>query len=214
MNAMEETQQKILTQAFTLFTKYGIRNVSMDDIATELGVSKKTLYQHIDNKAELIHKAMEMHLQNECRVADDISVASANAIAEMLDIADHVCRQLNMMHPAAIFELKKYYPESWELLEKHRSEYIYGCICKNIQKGIQQGLYRPDVKPELIARFYIAKSRVLVEDDLLLKTEFQPIEVLLEMLQYHIYGIATPQGVAYFKNNLEKIKNIKHVSYL
>lgn len=211
---MEEIQSKILAQAFELFTKYGIRNVSMDNIAAEMGISKKTLYQHIDNKADLLHKAMEMHLQNECSIADSISHTANNAIEEMLGIADHVCRQLNMMLPSAIYELKKYYPESWELLEKHRSEYIYGCILKNIQKGIEQGLYRPDVRPELIARFYIAKSRVIVEDDLLLKTEYQPVEVLLEMLQYHIYGIATHEGVAYFQKNIEKIKNIKHVPYL
>lgn len=210
---MEETQQKILSQAFNLFTKYGIRNVSMDDLASNLGVSKKTLYHHISNKADLIHKAMEMHLSLECEIANQIAQSSANAIEEILNIAEHVMRQLSMMHPSAIYELKKYYPESWELMENHRSKYIYGTVVNNINKGIEQGLYRPDIKPELIARFYIAKSKVAVEDDFLLKSDHPFTEILLEMMQYHILGIATPKGVQYFEQNLPKIKNIKYVPY-
>ncbi len=210
---MDETLKKILLQAFILFTKYGIRNVSMDDIAAHLGVSKKTLYQHIDNKAELIHKAVAMHLSNECEVTNELFGSATNAIEEMLSIADHVCRQLSMMHPSAIFELKKYYPESWELLENHRSQHIYGSIIQNITKGIKQGLYRSDLKPELIARFYIAKSRILVGDDYFSKTDYRPAEIMLEMMQYHIYGIATPEGVAYFQKNVEKIKTQKYVPY-
>ncbi|QQS30112.1 MAG: TetR/AcrR family transcriptional regulator [Sphingobacteriales bacterium] len=210
---MDETQKKILQQAFTLFTKFGIRNVSMDDIAAHLGVSKKTLYQHIDNKAELIHKAMELHLANECNVTNELYESAPNAIEEMLSIADHVCRQLSMMHPSAIYELKKYYPESWELLEQHRIEHIYGCIVQNINKGIKQGLYRNDLKPELIAGFYIAKTRTLIGDNFFTKTSYKPTEILLEMMQYHIYGIATPDGVEYFRKNVEKIKSQKYAPY-
>ncbi len=211
---MPETLQKIIQTANKHFTKYGIRSVSMDDIARELGMSKKTIYEKVGNKEELIKKAMEFHIQLDCEMTAELQKKKGNAIDEMLSIADFVIQELSDLNPSVIYDLKKYYRNIWEMMETHRYTHIHTNILRNLQSGIEQGLYRENIRPELIAHFYTGIVNVLTEGDSLEQKKYTVAEAYIEAFKYHIYGIASEKGIDYLKTNLPKIKNTKYVKQL
>ncbi|MGB1204032.1 MAG: TetR/AcrR family transcriptional regulator [Chitinophagales bacterium] len=209
---MNSTLEKILEHSLQLFAKYGIRSVSMDDIARNMGMSKKTLYQYIDNKADLVNKGMQRHLDMERAFVTKIFDADKNAIDEMVEIGNFVYLKLQQMHrPSLVYDLQKYYRESWQMLEKHRTEFIYTTVLQNIEQGMAEGLYRQNLKPELIARFYIDHSKIFLETDIFNTQQYQAADIYIELLKYHIYGIASEKGMQYLRDNLATIKNNQYV---
>ena len=209
---MPDTLSKILNSSFQLFMRNGIRNTTMDDIARRLGISKKTLYEHVNNKAILVHRTVEDHMEQEINKVTELFTQTDNAIEEMVAIGRYVYRQLSMLNPIAIYEIRKYYPESWKLIEQHRNEFVYNIIVRNIENGMQQGLYRDNLKPDLIAKFYIIKSELLVDDRFYAKKGYPPADVYMELLKYHIFGIASEKGIHYLRDNMKKIKSKQYAS--
>ena len=112
--------------------RYGIKSVSMDDIAKQLGISKKTLYQYVDNKSDLITKVMEFHIETEQKAIAEIHDVAKDPIHEMLLIARFVSRLLREMNPATVYDLQKYYADSWQIMQKLQNEHIYGIIKENL----------------------------------------------------------------------------------
>ncbi len=204
---------KILHTSFQLFTKYGVRSVSMDDIARELGMSKKTLYQYIDNKADLIKRTLQVYFkQEECSVAKNHET-SENAIEEMVAIANFVSQHLKRMNPTAMYDIRKYYPDSWQLVEEHKNKFVYHCITKNIERGIQEGLYRKNTQAKIIAKVYISHFEIFSDSSFFIEQELHPLTAYKEMFKYHIYGIASKKGIEYLQKNIDKIKLNQYVNY-
>lgn len=207
---MEDIINKILANAVSLFCKYGIKSVTMDDIAGELGISKKTLYQCFANKADLVHRTIEQIIQADCLMISRISASDKNAIEEMFHIAEHVYQQLNAVNLTTIYDLHKYYPDSWQLLEEHRLKFIHFTILNNLEKGIEQGYYRADIEPRLVALYYLAKAQALVNDHQFAQYPYTPTELFTELFKYHIYGIASEKGRIYLKANLNKLNTFHY----
>lgn len=196
-----------------MFTKFGIRGVTMNDIANELGMSKKTLYQNVTNKAELVEKTLQVQLTRECTNIEVIHANSANAIEEMVSIGNSVYQHFKMMHPSVIYDLKKYYRKAWQLLDKHKQEVLASVMVRNIKNGIEQGLYRDNLNPELIVQFYLASTEVVIGDKMIGKQRSFP-EIYMELLKYHIYGIASEKGIKYLKENIKNIKDEQYAKWL
>ena len=191
-----------------------MRSVSMDDIARVLGISKKTLYQHIDNKADLIKKTIQAYLEEEQKSVSKIHDAAENAIDEMVAIANFVSKHLKTMHPTAMYDIQKYYPDCWQLLEQHKNKFVYNCIAQNIERGIKEGLYRQNTQPKIIAKIYISHFEVFSDTSFFMQQELEPLAVFTEIFKYHIYGIASKQGIEYLQKNIDKIKLNQYVNYL
>ncbi|MDA0198008.1 MAG: TetR/AcrR family transcriptional regulator [Bacteroidetes bacterium] len=205
---MDTALDKLLTVSQLLFLRFGIRNVTMDDIAREMGISKKTIYQFVENKADLICKGVTKHIQNDhssCIAL--IEHQNQNAIAQMLYIANHVYRQLTTINFNLVFELRKFYPEIWQLLEKHRIEFVPKIISDNISKGISEGLYRQDIQADIITQLYLANSTVLITNTEFIKQNHQLTTLYTQMLKYHLFGIASTEGVKYLNKNFDQLFN-------
>lgn len=191
---MHQTQH-ILISAAGLFLKLGIRSVSMDDVARAVGISKKTLYQHVENKSDLVTQVLRSHLEEiEARVRSIRSGTTGNAIDEMIAICQSVVVDMRTMHPSTLHDLKKYYPESWRLLEQHKNEFVYGVVQANLQRGIDEGLYRTEIDRDIIARIYMNTIDDIVDLVQFPSTEYDFEKVYLEYIRYHLNGIATPEG--------------------
>jgi len=199
-----EPHDKIFTKAEELFLKYGVRSISMDDIARELGMSKKTLYTVAENKEDLIYKVLENHFGREKGFCCQLMENTPHAIEEMLLLAKHLIENMRDTNHAVLFELKKYYPHAFQLVDEYRNTFIYENILNNIKKGIKQGLYRKDFKPELIARFYTAKFELFFNHNTF--KDFSISDINRESIIYHIRGIASEKGLEYLHENLKKIK--------
>ncbi len=198
------TQQDILHKIEDLFLRYGIKSVTMDDISRHLGISKKTLYQYVDNKADLINKVLRQHIESEKREVINIQKRAKNAIHEMLAIARYVISMLRRLNPSTMYDLQKYYSKSWEIMHALHKEYMYETIIKNLYNGQSEGLYRGDFNPEIIARFYIAKVESIVSEDIFPSNLFTKEKVYQAFIQYHIHGIATEKGIKLFEKHFKE----------
>ncbi|MFT4664873.1 MAG: AcrR family transcriptional regulator [Polaribacter sp.] len=202
------TKKKILLAIEQLFMKYGIKSVTMDDIARSLGMSKKTLYQYVDNKANLIHKVMEQHIETELEAMAQIRSESKDAIDEMLGISKHVTQMLREMSPTTVYDMHKYYRKTWDMVEAFHQEHIYEFIKINLEKGVKEGLYRKDFDPDIIAKFYVAKTLLVVDEEIFPLRNYNKEKLFNAFLEYHIHGVASAKGLKKLEQYLSKIRNV------
>ncbi|MBK9330196.1 MAG: TetR/AcrR family transcriptional regulator [Sphingobacteriales bacterium] len=194
---------KIFEKARHLFYTIGVRNTTMDDLAKELGISKKTLYKQIENKADLVKFCVEYDLKCDENAILSISEQTENAIEELLLIAAHINTELQMFHPSMMRDLVKFYPESWSLVENHRDFFAKANISANLKKGIRQGLYRKDINVDMITMLQLHMSFLPLQLD---GKNYKPTDMYMEILKYNFYAIATPKGIEEFQRLIKKIK--------
>lgn len=209
MNATHSIKQenpisaKIYEKARHLFYTIGVRNTTMDDLAKELGISKKTLYKKIENKADLVKFCVEYDLKCDEDAILSISERTENAIEELLLIAAHINTELQMFHPSMMRDLVKFYPESWSLVENHRDCFAKSNISSNLKKGIKQGLYRKDINVDMVTMLQLHMSFLPLQLD---GKNYKPTDMYMEILKYNFYAIATPKGIEEFQRLIKKIK--------
>jgi len=203
---MDEKYADIIKRATDIYMRYGIRSVTMDDMARHLGISKKTLYKYVSDKNDLVNKAIQDQLETDmCNVHEAIK-NSANAIAEHISISRKLIQQMKNVQPAVFYDMKKYYPEAWNLYQCHKHEEIFKTIVTNIEGGQEQGLYRDDIHPEITAMLYIQSVDVLFSDEMVkVMATYDFVTILIEKMKYHIYGLATEKGIIEFKKQLETL---------
>lgn len=201
---MNNGLKQILAKAEELFLNYGIKSVTMDDFSSRMGMSKKTLYQYVSDKDDLVCKTMKNHLENEKKAIGEIRNRNGNAIDEIFSIGRHVLVHLSKMNPSAMYDLQKYHPAGWKMFLDYKNTFIYSCILENIQKGIKQRLYRNDFNPEIVAKIYSARTEIIVSQDVFPFPKYTVMEVYAEYLKYHVRAIASEKGLKY----LEKQKLI------
>lgn len=189
-----DTKDRILARAAALFMRNGIRSVSMDDIAADLGMSKKTLYKTFTNKDEIVLAVMTTHLcqaQGECaRVAS----SAADAVQEMLTISAWADQQFSNIHPSIFHDLRKYYPAAWALFSEHKGTFILDQITQNLRRGIAEGLFRADLDVEVLARLNLAQIDLAFDPELYPPAQFAPARVNKVFDEHFLLGVATLKG--------------------
>jgi AcrR family transcriptional regulator len=179
----------------------------MDDIARKLGISKKTLYQFVKDKKDLVKKGMMLCLKDEQDMIAEITKESSNAIDELIEITKCANARLTEMHASVIYDMQKYHPESWILMENHKKEFVKGVILKNTKRGLEEGFYRDNLNPEVIASLYIIMIESLFHADENFGKDISLGDLHLEMIRYHVKGIANEKGISLLKNILKKAEN-------
>ncbi|MCK9618126.1 MAG: TetR/AcrR family transcriptional regulator [Lentimicrobiaceae bacterium] len=202
---MDEKQKKILIESAKLFQKYGIRSISMDDISREMGISKKTMYQYFENKADLISKILNYNFELHSQVEDAHILEKGNAIDILLTVSKKVCEELKEFNPSITFDLQKFYPEIYKQFFEKKRDHIFEKIKCNIKKGIEQDIFRNDLDIELVARLYVQRLADFHNPDFILSGEGSFEKVFKAMFDNHIRGISNAKGIEYYekqKNNL------------
>ncbi|MFY9151750.1 MAG: TetR/AcrR family transcriptional regulator [Prolixibacteraceae bacterium] len=204
MNFDDPKLKAILEKTVELFYEFGIRNLNMDDISRHLGISKKTLYQHVKSKEDLIEKLFyfdQMKWDNEF---SKLKLDELNAIEILIQVSLMVFNELGKFDPKLKFELKKYYEPIYnEFLDK-KHIHIFNQISKNIEKGKAEGLYRNDVNTELVAGIYVRNLVDMHNKDYCFVENITFDQVFEAMFENHIRAISTPEGISYFeKRKLE-----------
>lgn len=198
---MEEKQQ-VISKAEELFMRYGIRSVTMDDIARELGMSKKTLYQYVENKSDLIEQIFQQQIQEEKCCIDQFRREAGDAIEEILKIARYVIRKLRQLSPTTMYDLQKYYRNTWKQMDALHKRHVYTVIRENIERGMAQGLYRENMNPDIVAKLYVGKTSLVADDETFPLREYNIEQLYREYILYHIHGIASPRGLALLEKHL------------
>ena len=203
MEKVDEKFQQILMGALEVFMKYGIRSVTMDDLARHLGVSKKTIYKYVSDKKELVLKGMEYHHEMETCAIDSCIKIGQNAIDENFEISKVIVGQLKNVHPSVMYDLHKYYPEAVTKFQEYKSSVVSNWVSSNMQRGIDEGLYRDDLNIPILTSVYLSRMDDFFEMDKYPNDVSFP-EVYMEIFRYHIRGLASEKGIEYLK---EKVKN-------
>jgi AcrR family transcriptional regulator len=188
-------KEKIIKSATALFFRYGIRSVSMDDLAKELGMSKKTIYVHFKDKDELLRACMLAHDEEEKEILKSFQRDATNAIDEMLRIAKYVVRMLKQVSPTMIFDLQKYHRDAWEMMNKMHNEDIYKEIRTNIERGINEGLYRTDFNIDIVAKLYVNAAAACAIQEIFPPNQYQMNDIVQTNIMYHLHGIVSPKGL-------------------
>ena len=203
---MELKTRNIADRARGVFMKYGIRSVSMDDICRELGMSKKTLYRYFGNKSDLVNRILQQSLEDFESHISAIRINEHNAIDDLLEISRVIDEHMQGASLAISFDLQKYYPEIYhEYLIKMR-EFASGYLRLNIEKGINEGYYRPDLNIALIAKLYMQKIEDLHDANYYKIDEKSYTEVFHVMFENHIRGIANENGIRYYEERKKRLK--------
>lgn len=201
---MDPVREKIMVEAETLFLRYGFKSITMDDVSRELGISKKTLYQHFTDKTELVNACVEHYLGkvNEC--CNTIIAQKDDAISILLEITRYMSEMLKSVSASSLYDLKKYFKESWDKLEANRQQVIYESILFNLDLGIRKGLYRKDIRPEITARIYVHLAGMLIDPD-----HFGPDPdiraIHIEIIKYHLHAVCTPKGQEILQEKLKTL---------
>jgi hypothetical protein len=203
---MNEELKNILLKVRELYTKYGIKSITMDDVAAELGISKKTLYQYVTDKDDLVGKFIDSEIILRQEEICKCFSSDFNAIEELFEISVFMNRLMKDQNPATEHDLKKYYPHHYYKTVKTRRDRIFNYILLNLKKGKEEGLYRKELNDEIIAKLYLSRVENIHVNDLFTVEEFTSMKLFLELLMYHIRGIATEKGIIVLEKKMKELE--------
>ena len=188
-------RNKIINKAAELFLTLGVKSVTMDDIAQEMGISKKTIYVHFENKTKLVEAVAFSVFENVCDGIDCICNASQNPIEELYDIKMYVTHYLKDEKTSPQFQLKKYYPQIYQRLHIKQFEKMHESVKESIKKGVDTGLFRSNIDIDFISRMYFNGMSGIKDEAIFPQTLFTMNYLMESYLEYHLRAIVTEKGL-------------------
>ncbi len=204
---MDDKKREFLFQALAVYMRFGIKSITMDEMARQLGISKKTIYTYVKDKNDLVMQCVQLSLDDEACQVKDIASQSNNAIDEVFNVGEMAAKHLREVHPSIFFDMEKYHPDAFQIMKKSRNKLIMDSVMSNLKKGKKQGLYRENIDEEIIAVMYVAFIDALFNGDVFPTSKYPFIKVYNEYFKYHIRGIASDKGLKY----LEEVKKNKKI---
>ncbi|RAJ10583.1 TetR family transcriptional regulator [Chitinophaga skermanii] len=200
-----EIQERILDTAFMLFRQYGTRSITMDDIAMRMGISKKTLYAHFEDKDDLVFHAITRYLDVMKEQCEDGRAQSKDALEEMFLVMKMLDDKLRNMNPVALLDLQKFHAKAYQKFEEHKDVFLVDTIKKNLVRGITEGFYREDIDIEIMAHFRTASCLMCFRPDILNLQGYDMGRVQRVLLEHFLFGLATQKGYKQIEKYKQKL---------
>ena len=199
-----EPLAKILSASVELFSQYGFKTITMDDIARRAGISKKTLYQHFANKHEVVNESVTWYKHNTTENCEVALKGAENAVEAMVKIMAFFDDMYKRINPMALFELQRFFPEAYKSFRDLLMERDVTMMRDNILQGIQEGNYRKDIDAELIARYRLETSLLILQPSLLVNDRTGLMSVAMEIGEHFMYGLMTAKGEELYQKYKEQ----------
>lgn len=189
-----EIADRIKQKAHDLLMQYGIRSVSMDDIATSLGMSKKTIYQYFSDKDELVEAVIKDKI--ECNQADCLKDkhTAKDAIHEVFLAIEMMQEMFANMNPSIITDMEKFHPKTYALFHQHKYNFLYKVFKENIERGMAEELYRPDINAEILIKARLETMMLPFNQLVYPKSKYRLIDVEIELTEHFLFGLASAKG--------------------
>lgn len=204
----EELGKRIAETGFSLFRQYGVRAITLDEIALQLGISKKTIYEHFTGKDELVTEILRQRIEHVQDLFQDLTTRSRDAIEANLLMIQFLDGLFRNMNPVVVVDLQKYHQDAFQIYQDHMYGFVVNAVRKNLARGIAEGLYREDMDQEIMARFRVESSNMCFKPGIFPKDHFEMSRVQRQLLEHFLFGIATEKGyrtlMKYRKNMLNK----------
>jgi len=195
---------ELLERSTAVFMKYGLKSVTMDDLCREIGVSKKTIYKYFEDKSDLVMSIIQFKLDMDKEMCSICTNQATNAIDELITISRFVLEQVGQVNPTVFYDLKRLYPEAWKRMHDHKWGFVLNNIRDNIIKGKEQNLYRDNLNPDIISRYYVSGMDSIMDGEVYPFPEFKTEHILTEVLRFHIRGLANDNGISYLKEHFNR----------
>ena len=197
-------KEKIVNGALELYKRMGVKSVNMDKVATNLGISKKTLYVYFDNKQDLVNHCFQKHYDLVSEMINTTAAQFENAIDELFAIDESCSLVMKQTNPYLLGELKRYYPNTWALIDQLKQKLLFNIMKKNLNKGVEQGIYRKEIDVDIIAKLMINRIDALINEEVFPLTHYDFRKLLTEIRIYHLRGVATLKGINYLEQKINE----------
>jgi TetR/AcrR family transcriptional regulator, cholesterol catabolism regulator len=197
-----DTRQRIEDRARELFMRFGIRSVSMDDIAGSVGMSKKTIYASYADKDALVEAVIGRHIAESEQKISELIRESVNAVDEILMTIRLFESQFRNLNPIVLHDLQKFHPSAYRLIEQHKQQFVLQTMRVNMQRGIREGLFRADMDVEVMSRFQLESMMLVFDPQLFPPEQFNLADVSREIHRHYLFGMCTPYGQTLVLNHI------------
>lgn len=189
-----DTKQRIKQAATELVMQYGIRSVSMDDIATNLSISKKTIYLYFKDKDELVDEIVDDIIVNNRYECNADRGRAENAIHEIFLVMDMMAEMFTAMNPGILFDMQKYHPATYRKFLKHKNEFLYNVCRENLERGKQEELYRPDLAVDILCRYRVETMFIPFNPDFHQSLKYNLAKIEEEIIIHFLFGLVSIKG--------------------
>lgn len=198
-----EIRTYIINEADQLFSQFGFKSVTMDDIAKHLGISKKTIYQHFADKNDLVNVLMEARFEiHDCEMKAYADKAK-DAVEEVFLGLEDMNEWLKTLNPKLFYDLQKYYPAAWLKFKEFKEKNLKISVANNLTRGVDEGIYRSDINIPILTELRMEHTQLIFSQyDHYAKSKYGIIQVMMEVTQHFLYGIVNEKG----KELIEKYK--------
>ena len=184
--------------------QYGIRSVTMDDVARQSAMSKKTIYQYFDNKDALVLAVAVAHFENEKAEFLGLEKESVDAVHELILVTQCIRKHVYRMNPSLLFDMQKYHGSSWDAYLKFKHETIRGHIMRNIERGKSEVLFRKGLDAEILSIIRVEQVQLVFNPSVFPPNKFDFREVQLQIMDHFINGLLTDEGKEHYRSYTEK----------
>lgn len=200
-------KEQILEKTAEMFQRYGVRSVTMDDIANRIAISKKTIYQHFKDKKEVVSEAVKYLMNRDYEKIMAVKEGAKDEIHELVLVSQMFRKHLREINPSLLFDLKKYHQMGWSVYLEMKDKCHNATIREVLTRGQKSGLFRPEINPEIITRMRIEQVTAAFNPEIFPKDEFEFAEIHLQFFDHFVYGIVTKKGRELFEQYLEEIES-------
>jgi AcrR family transcriptional regulator len=181
--------------------------VSMDDIAAQLGMSKKTLYQYYTDKDELVNAVFDIILAVNKNNCTECIKKGENAIQEVFLSFDIMEEMLKTMNPSVLYDMQKYHPTAYKKFDDFKNSFLYKIIKANLERGIKEELYREEIDTDILSRYRLHTVLLSFNPEVFPSNKANLVYIEQQLIECFLYGLATPKGyklIQKYKNQRTK----------
>ncbi len=189
-----EVKERILEKAGDLFMRYGIRSITMDEIAAQLGISKKTIYQFFTDKDEMVAAVIDLEVQRNESDCVQFRKEAGDAVQQIFLAVESLEEMLQAMNPQILYDLEKHHPRSYKKIRDYKYQFLYKELTDNLQWGIEEGLYRPELNIDILSKSRIEAAFLPFNPDVFPHTRYRITELSVELAMHFLYGVTTLKG--------------------
>jgi len=201
---MDDRAYQIIIKVSSLFHRFGIKSITMDDVAKHLGISKKTLYGFFIDKEDLVRQVLMHDYDLKLQAFLEIRKKNLNAIEELFEVYKMITEIYKDYNPSVEYDVRKYYPSLFFQLREVKRTRMFELSMKNMKKGKREGFFRSELNESLIARLHVFRVENILESDIFTLEELTSFHVFHELFVYHLYGILSQQGREYMEENFKR----------
>lgn len=200
-----------MAKAADLFMRYGIKSITMDEIATSLGISKKTIYQFFTDKDDLVFAVIEQETSKNEMECAQFRADAENAVHEIFLAVEDLDELLRYTNPLVLYDLEKYHPRAFRRIKEFKYQFLHEATVENLRRGIEEGLYRSDIQRDIVAKSRIEAAFLVFNPDLFPHSRYSMSEVNFELAKLFLHGVCTDKGKPLIEQyTKERNKKLSH----